>query len=64
MAKDINPAPVPARNLLIPGLKPPVWEFAPTDNGDPAEVDAFISMIRELRSQGSYRDPVQPTGPK
>ena len=34
-----------------PGLKPPVRNFAPSDDGDPSEVDAFIKMIRELRHQ-------------
>jgi hypothetical protein len=38
---------------VIPGLKPPVTEFCPTDDGDPSEVDAFNRMIRELRNQNS-----------
>ncbi|MGA2715874.1 MAG: hypothetical protein ABSG41_22455 [Bryobacteraceae bacterium] len=53
MAKLVNPGSIPARNVLIPGLKPPVREFAPSDDSDPAEVDAFIKMIRELRNQSS-----------
>ena len=36
----------------IPGLKPPVREFAPCDDGDPREVDEFLRMIRDLRHQG------------
>jgi hypothetical protein len=41
----------------IPGLKPPVWDFSPTDDGDPSEVDAFNAMIRELRDQDSAVHP-------
>ena len=40
------------RKLAIPGLKPPVRDFVPSDDGDPSEVDAFINMIREFRRQG------------
>jgi hypothetical protein len=35
--------------VFIPGLKSPVRDFAPSDDGDPSEVDAFIEMIRNLR---------------
>ena len=38
-------------SISIPGLKPPVREFSPSDDGDPSEVDAFNAMIRELRDQ-------------
>jgi hypothetical protein len=38
--------------VAIPGLKPPVRDFVPSDDGDPSEVDAFIKMIREFRRQG------------
>ncbi len=49
MAKVVRPADSPDPNKPIPGLKPPVVDFAPFDDGDPSEVDAFIKMIRELR---------------
>jgi hypothetical protein len=42
---------LPDRNITVPGLKPPVREFTPSDNGDAREVDAFNRMIRMLRSQ-------------
>ena len=51
MAKVVNPKNLPAPKVFIPGLKPPVRNFAPSDDGDPSEVDAFIKMIRELRHQ-------------
>jgi hypothetical protein len=51
MAKVVNPRSLRASKMSIPGLKPPVRSFAPTDDGDPCEVDAFIKMIRELRNQ-------------
>lgn len=37
--------------MSIPGLKPPVRDFAPSDDSDPSNVDAFNDMIRELRNQ-------------
>ena len=51
MAKVVNPRSLPDPAVVIPGLKPPVWNFAPSDDGDPSEVDAFIEMIRKLRHQ-------------
>jgi hypothetical protein len=39
--------------ITIPGLKPPVRDFTPVDDGDPSEVDAFNQTIRELRDQNS-----------
>jgi hypothetical protein len=51
MAKFVNPGSLPTRDELIPGLKPPVWQFGPSDDGDPSEVDAFIKMIRDLRNR-------------
>jgi hypothetical protein len=51
MAEPVNPGSLPTRTVFIPGLKPPVQKFVPSDNGDPSEVDAFIKMIRELRNQ-------------
>ena len=51
MAKVVDPRSVPDQMVSIPGLKPPVWDFRPSDDGDPSEVDAFNHMIRELRNQ-------------
>jgi hypothetical protein len=51
MATVVDPRALPDRQMTIPGLKPPVREFAPSDDGDAREVDAFNRMIRELRSQ-------------
>ena len=51
MAKLIDPRNLPPQTVAIPGMKPPVWEFTPADDGDPAEVDAFNAMIRKLRDQ-------------
>jgi hypothetical protein len=42
---------LPDSKIRIPGLKPPVREFAPSDPSDPSEADAFNRMIRELRDQ-------------
>jgi hypothetical protein len=41
------------QNVSIPEMKPAVSEFAPCDDGDPAEVDKFNEMIRKLRDQGA-----------
>jgi hypothetical protein len=51
MARIVDPRVLPDAKICIPGLKPPVREFAPSDDSDPSEVDAFNRMIRELRSQ-------------
>ena len=51
MAKVVDPRGLPAPKVFISGLKPPVRDFVPADDGDPSEVDAFIAMIRELRHQ-------------
>jgi hypothetical protein len=51
MAKVVDPQNLAAPGMSIPGLKPPVWDFSPTDDIDPSEVDAFIAMIRDLRGQ-------------
>jgi hypothetical protein len=51
MAKVVNPRELPDSKVCIPGLKPPVREFAPSDDSDPAEADAVNRMIRELRNQ-------------
>jgi hypothetical protein len=53
MAKLLDPSNLLSQKAPLPGMKPPVRDFAPTDDGDPAEVDAFNEMIRELRDQGS-----------
>ncbi|MGA2591371.1 MAG: hypothetical protein ABSH32_15740 [Bryobacteraceae bacterium] len=51
MAKVVDPHNLPDPKVCIPGLKPPVLEFVPCDDGDPAEADAFNRMVRELRNQ-------------
>ena len=51
VAKVVNPRSLPGPKVFIQGLKPPVRDFTPSDDGDPSEVDAFIKMIRELRHQ-------------
>lgn len=51
MARIVDPRDLPDRDISIPGLKPPVHKFLPSDDGDPAEVDEFLQMIRELRNQ-------------
>jgi hypothetical protein len=53
----VNPENLPDPKVSIPGLKPPVRDFAPFDDGDPAEVDAFNKMIREIRNQSSAPQP-------
>jgi hypothetical protein len=53
MVEVIDPRSLPDPNVFIPGLKPPVHDFSPSDDGDPSEVDAFIMMIRELRKSRS-----------
>jgi len=53
MAKVVDPRNLPDRKVSIPGLKPPVRDFAPCDDGDPSDVDAFKDMIRKLRNQPS-----------
>ena len=51
MAKVVDTLNFAAPSVPIPGLKDPVWDFSPTDDGDPSEVDAFNEMVRELRDQ-------------
>jgi hypothetical protein len=51
MAKIVNPRSLPPTKVFIPGLKLPVRNFTPADDGGPSEVDAFIKLIRELRNQ-------------
>ena len=51
MAKVVDPSALADQEINIPGLKPPVRESGPSDNGDPSEVDAFNKMIRRLRNQ-------------
>ena len=50
MAKVVDPRKLPDPEICIPGPKPPVREFAPLDDSDPSEVDAFNRMVRELRN--------------
>jgi hypothetical protein len=59
MARVVDPRNLPDRDVRIPGLKPPVWDFVPVDDGDPSEVDAFNRMIRELRDQSPVPHPEQ-----
>ncbi len=49
MAKVVDPQTLPDPGTTIPGLKPPVRDFTPADDGDPSEVDTFNQMIRGLR---------------
>ena len=51
MAKVVDPRNLPDTRVFIPGLKPPVQDFSPSEDGDPSEVDDFNRMIRELRNQ-------------
>jgi hypothetical protein len=55
--KVVDPRSLPDQAILIPGLKPPVREFGPSDDNDPSEVDAFNQMIRELRNQSPAAHP-------
>ncbi|MBI3680289.1 MAG: hypothetical protein HY235_07815 [Acidobacteria bacterium] len=57
MAKVVDPRRRPEPGITIPGLKPPVRDFTPVDDGDPSEVDAFNQMIRELRDQNPAAQP-------
>ena len=57
MAKLVDPRRLADTGIAIPGLKPPVWDFVPADDGDPSEVDAFNQMIRELRDQNPAAQP-------
>jgi len=57
MAKVVDPRRPPNSGITIPGLKPPVRDFTPADDGDPSEVDAFNQMIRELRNQNPAAQP-------
>ena len=51
VAKIVDPRNLPDPKMSIPGLKPPVQDFTPVDDGDPSEVDRFNAMIRQLRQQ-------------
>ena len=53
----VDPRRLPDPGITIPGLKLPVRDFAPVDDGDPSEVDAFNQMIRELREQNPAAQP-------
>jgi hypothetical protein len=60
MAKVVDPRALASdQGFNIPGLKPPVHEFGPSDNGDPSDVDAFNKIIRELRNQSMAVAPSQ-----
>ena len=45
MARVVDPRNLPDPKVYIPGLKPPVFEFMPCDDSDPAEADTFNRMI-------------------
>jgi hypothetical protein len=51
MAKVVDPRNLPDQKVFISGLQPPVRDFAPSDDSDPSEVDAFNQLIRKLRNQ-------------
>jgi hypothetical protein len=51
MAKAVDPRNFPDQKAFISGLNPPVWDFAPSDDSDPSEVDEFNQLIRTLRNQ-------------
>jgi len=57
MANVVDPRNLPDQKVSIPGLKPPVRDFVPADDGDPSEVDAFNVMIRALRNQPPEAQP-------
>ena len=53
MAKVIDPRNLSPQKVAIPGLNPPVLDFSPLDQGDPAEADTFNDFIRDLRNQSA-----------
>lgn len=53
VAKIVDPHKLPEPKAGIPGLKPPVREFDPSDDTDPSEADRFNEMIRQLRNQSA-----------
>ena len=53
MAKLVDPRTMPDSATFIPGLKPAVREFAPTDDADPSEVDEFIQLVRRIRDEST-----------
>jgi hypothetical protein len=55
MARIVDPRQLPDPKIRIPGLKPPVREFTPSDDSDPSEADAFNRMIRELRNLDLFK---------
>jgi hypothetical protein len=64
MARIVGPRVLPDSHVTIPGLKPPVREFVPSDDGDAREVDAFNQMIRELRIQSPAVPPSEAKPPR
>jgi hypothetical protein len=46
----MDPKASPNDEPKIPGLKPPVFNFAPLDYGDLREADEFNLWIRDLRN--------------
>jgi hypothetical protein len=59
MATLLDPRNLPSQQPPLPGMKPPVQEFTPVDDADPAEVDAFNAMIRTLRNQAPASQPAE-----
>lgn len=51
MANVVDPQNFVAPSISVPGLKPPVRDFSPIDDGDLSKVAAFNAMIRGLRYQ-------------
>jgi hypothetical protein len=59
MAKLLDPQKLPSQRQPPPGMKAPVRQFEPTDDSNPAEVDAFNRMIREIRNNNPAPDPAE-----
>jgi len=53
MAKIVDIEALQGPSLAIPGLKlkAPVWDFCPSDDGNPREVDAFTEKIQQMRNR-------------
>jgi hypothetical protein len=43
MAKVVDPHDLPDPKVCIPGLKPPVFEFTPSDDSDPMKPTRSIA---------------------
>jgi hypothetical protein len=52
-----NPDDLPEYNgPQIPGLKPPIQTPLHGDDGDPAEVDTFLELLREIHGKPPKAD--------